>query len=332
MLAAGTTELYQITADSPVIGKTMRQLDPRRRSGATVIAVVRGEVLHPVPPPEFRIEHGDCLVLAGSHADVEQAFRLLDGGDDRDRGVAELRGAAAPGESGLAPSRAAVRRAGRFSGAGGGCYHEDGAESEIAGRSYELRGQATLRDGGRCEGSGERGEPDHPRRVQGEGHRQAGVLDPGAVSRRQAARATQGRRPDHGVPPRLPVRGLPRPGAPRAAGDCRRHVQCGDRAGVFHRRPAHRGDATGGKYWVFAPGEGKIVGDLAGRVHPRDHGEHGRTGDRRAAYSRVVDPPANAPLLFDYLNVRTETVLCVLSVGRGRRLSRNGPPCPGLDL
>lgn len=88
VLAAGTTELYQIIADSPVIGKTMRELDLRRRSGATVIAVVRGEASYPVPPPEFRIEHGDCLVLAGSHADVDQAFRLLDGGDDQDRGIA----------------------------------------------------------------------------------------------------------------------------------------------------------------------------------------------------------------------------------------------------
>jgi len=87
VLAAGTTELYQITADCPVIGRTMRELDLRRRSGATVIAVVRGESSHPVPPPEFRIEHGDCLVLAGSHADVDQAFRLLDGAGDGDRSV-----------------------------------------------------------------------------------------------------------------------------------------------------------------------------------------------------------------------------------------------------
>ena len=80
ILAAGTTELFQVTSENPVVGRTIRELDLRRRSGATVIAIVRGEASHPGPPPDFRLESGDCLVIVGSHADIDQAFQLLEAG------------------------------------------------------------------------------------------------------------------------------------------------------------------------------------------------------------------------------------------------------------
>ena len=48
-----------------------------RRSGAMVIAVVRGDHPESNPDAEFRIEAGDHLVLVGSHAEVEAAFEIL---------------------------------------------------------------------------------------------------------------------------------------------------------------------------------------------------------------------------------------------------------------
>ncbi|MGH9379474.1 MAG: cation:proton antiporter [Thermoanaerobaculia bacterium] len=78
-LAAGTTDLYRVTADGGLAGRTLRQLDLRRAAGATVIAVVRGEESFPNPAPDVSLAAGDCLVLVGSHEEIDRAFAYLDG-------------------------------------------------------------------------------------------------------------------------------------------------------------------------------------------------------------------------------------------------------------
>ncbi|HEX9670326.1 MAG TPA: cation:proton antiporter [Thermoanaerobaculia bacterium] len=80
LLAAGTTDLFRVTATSAAAGKSLLDLDLRRRSGATVIAVVRGERSQTNPPAEVVLEPGDVLVLVGSHAEVENAFGVLERG------------------------------------------------------------------------------------------------------------------------------------------------------------------------------------------------------------------------------------------------------------
>ncbi len=79
-LAAGTTDLFQVERDGPAAGRTLRDLELRQRSGATVIALVRGERSHTNPSPEMTIEPGDCLVLVGSHEEIDRAFTVLEGG------------------------------------------------------------------------------------------------------------------------------------------------------------------------------------------------------------------------------------------------------------
>lgn len=78
-LEAGTTEIYRVANDNPLIGRSLRAVDLRRRSGATVIAVVCEGVPHPNPEPELEIRAGDDLVLVGSHAQIDQAFQVLNG-------------------------------------------------------------------------------------------------------------------------------------------------------------------------------------------------------------------------------------------------------------
>jgi CPA2 family monovalent cation:H+ antiporter-2 len=77
-LEAGTTDLFRLEAESPAIGRSLRDLDLRRHSGASVIAVVRGESSIPNPAPELQLEHGDTLVLVGSHEEVDRAMTLLE--------------------------------------------------------------------------------------------------------------------------------------------------------------------------------------------------------------------------------------------------------------
>ncbi len=78
-LAAGTTEVFFVEEGGPAAGRTIRDLDLRRRSGATIIAVVREERAHPNPPATLALAAGDSLVLVGSHAELERAFELLSG-------------------------------------------------------------------------------------------------------------------------------------------------------------------------------------------------------------------------------------------------------------
>ena len=78
-LEAGTIDIYRITADGPAAGRTLRELRLRDRTGASVIAVVRGEQPHPSPSSDLRLEAGDSLVLVGGHEEIDRAFRYLDG-------------------------------------------------------------------------------------------------------------------------------------------------------------------------------------------------------------------------------------------------------------
>ena len=78
-LEAGTTDVFRIARGSSVAGRSLRDLDLRRRTGATVLAVVRDEEPYPSPGGETVLETGDDLVLVGSHAEIDQAFDLLAG-------------------------------------------------------------------------------------------------------------------------------------------------------------------------------------------------------------------------------------------------------------
>lgn len=78
-LAAGTTDVFRLDAGSPAAGRSLRETDLRRRTGATLLAVVRDGTPHPNPTADFRLEPGDDLVLMGSHAEIERAFDALGG-------------------------------------------------------------------------------------------------------------------------------------------------------------------------------------------------------------------------------------------------------------
>lgn len=60
-----------------VAGKTLAALDLRKKTGATIIAIVRKGEARTNPPADFLIEDGDILVILGSHAQLNQAFELL---------------------------------------------------------------------------------------------------------------------------------------------------------------------------------------------------------------------------------------------------------------
>ncbi len=77
LLSAGTADSYFIGRGAWPAGLTLKDVDLRNRTGATVIAVVRGEESFTSPGAEFAIEAGDTLVLVASHRDMNRAFDYL---------------------------------------------------------------------------------------------------------------------------------------------------------------------------------------------------------------------------------------------------------------
>ena len=77
IIAAGTTEVFYVMQNSKAIGKTIKELAIREKTGATVISVVRGNEHFPNPPLKFTFQEGDMLVLMGIHAQVEKAVEYL---------------------------------------------------------------------------------------------------------------------------------------------------------------------------------------------------------------------------------------------------------------
>ncbi|MDX1621888.1 MAG: TrkA C-terminal domain-containing protein [Nitriliruptorales bacterium] len=66
-----------VPPDSPAAGTSIGQQRIRTRSGASVVAVIRQPRAVPAPEPDFVIEAGDTLVVAGTADGVEKARELL---------------------------------------------------------------------------------------------------------------------------------------------------------------------------------------------------------------------------------------------------------------
>lgn len=77
-LAAGAADSFLLAAGHGAVGCTIRQLDLRQRSGATILAVIRGATPLPNPPADTLLAAGDVLVLVGSHAEIDAAFGVLE--------------------------------------------------------------------------------------------------------------------------------------------------------------------------------------------------------------------------------------------------------------
>jgi len=75
----GDLPMLGIPPHSPAAGHTLREIDLRGLSGASVIAIQRGEARIVMPTGSETICVGDKLALAGSDEDVEAAIALLSG-------------------------------------------------------------------------------------------------------------------------------------------------------------------------------------------------------------------------------------------------------------
>jgi K+/H+ antiporter YhaU regulatory subunit KhtT len=73
-----TVQQIVIRPESPAKDKTLQQLDLRKATGASIIAVIRGEKALNNPGADFRLEANDIVVLWGAHAQLAEAVKILD--------------------------------------------------------------------------------------------------------------------------------------------------------------------------------------------------------------------------------------------------------------
>ncbi|HXG52091.1 MAG TPA: cation:proton antiporter [candidate division Zixibacteria bacterium] len=76
-LAGTTTDIVSILEGSPAAGRSLGELDLRKRTGALVIAVVRDGKPCEGVGPDFVLAVGDRLVLSGPHQALDDAVRAL---------------------------------------------------------------------------------------------------------------------------------------------------------------------------------------------------------------------------------------------------------------
>ncbi len=76
-LHATTTETVKLNENSPVVGKTLGELDLRNTTGATLIAVVRGDDTKIGPGANYKLQENDILILFGKPESIERANELL---------------------------------------------------------------------------------------------------------------------------------------------------------------------------------------------------------------------------------------------------------------
>ena len=74
------TEVYLLKPGSKADGYTLKGLDLRANTGATIIAVQRKGRMYENPPPDFVLRKGDALLLIGKKNEVRQAVACLETG------------------------------------------------------------------------------------------------------------------------------------------------------------------------------------------------------------------------------------------------------------
>lgn len=74
-------ERYRLKETSPIIGKSLGELELSARTGSLIVAVIRGDEVLSSPGGSFRLESEDLLVLAGTKEVIDRAINYLDGDD-----------------------------------------------------------------------------------------------------------------------------------------------------------------------------------------------------------------------------------------------------------
>ncbi len=79
ILAQGTIDTCYITAGNTNIGKSIKEVDLKAKSGAMIINIIRDNKTITHPPSNFIFKEADQIVLFGSHATIDLGLKILGG-------------------------------------------------------------------------------------------------------------------------------------------------------------------------------------------------------------------------------------------------------------
>ena len=68
-------EWVKVEPGSPLVGKSIEELGIRKKTGVTVISIVRGDHTITNPLPEEVIREGDTLILVGTREQMDRFFK-----------------------------------------------------------------------------------------------------------------------------------------------------------------------------------------------------------------------------------------------------------------
>jgi CPA2 family monovalent cation:H+ antiporter-2 len=71
-------ERFELREGSATIGRTLSELELRRTTGATVLAVKRGDLVHPSPSGDFCLELLDTIVVMGEPSAIDKVLALVE--------------------------------------------------------------------------------------------------------------------------------------------------------------------------------------------------------------------------------------------------------------
>jgi len=78
LLETSVMDTFFVEEGSAIDGKTLGELDIRRKTGgAAVMAVIRKGHAKTNPRGDFKVEAGDMMVILGSHMDLNKAMKIL---------------------------------------------------------------------------------------------------------------------------------------------------------------------------------------------------------------------------------------------------------------
>ncbi len=77
ILAQGTIETYYIASDNDIVGKSLKDVNLKAKSGATIINIIRNNETITHPPGEFVLQAADQLIIFGSHSAIDLALEIL---------------------------------------------------------------------------------------------------------------------------------------------------------------------------------------------------------------------------------------------------------------
>jgi CPA2 family monovalent cation:H+ antiporter-2 len=87
----GEPVAFRLQAGSGAVGRTLADLNLRGQTGATVLAITRGDGGVIIPTAHELLHAGDVLALAGTHDALEQASQLLASSSEPLASASEIR-------------------------------------------------------------------------------------------------------------------------------------------------------------------------------------------------------------------------------------------------